>query len=153
MLAFLPRQEQESVKNNSSNTSTALNNFNSSSKMTLFVRSKKVAVMSKTVLTPVYVNGLVGPKISKRIVIYENVLDQEQKVALENSAALARNLGIELEVRDIARQMIFARIISLLFRDKLVVRTPSVSFAGEAISSLVSASYAKNVPGNYRVSN
>ena len=66
---------------------------------------------------------------------------------------IAKNLGIELEVRDIARQKILARIISLLFRDKLVVRTPSVSFAGEAISSLVSASYAKRVPGNYRVSN
>jgi len=112
--------------------------------MTLFVRSKKVAVASKSVTIPAYVNAFAGSnKISKRITIYENILDEEQKDAVENSAALAKNLGIELEVKDVARLRIFSRIIGSIFRDKFATRTPSVSFAGEAITSLIGAGYVK----------
>ncbi len=152
MQALISHEEQQSVNSNGPDTQSALKNVNSRSKMTLFVRSKKVAVASKTVTIPVYVNALSGSnKVSKRITIYENVLDEEQKDALENSAALAKSLGIELEVRDVATFRIFTRIISSIFRDKFVTRTPSVSFAGEAITSLVSASHPIAVPRNYKV--
>ena len=117
MQAFISREEQRSIDSDRPDSRTALKSSNSCGKMTLFVRSKKVAVASKSVTIPAYVNAFAGSsKISKRITIYENVLDEEQKDAVENSAALAKSLGIELEVKDVARLRIFIRIISRIFR-------------------------------------
>ncbi|MGI0078864.1 MAG: hypothetical protein ACRECH_04510 [Nitrososphaerales archaeon] len=117
-------------------TPHALNNGRNNGKMTVFVRSKKVLVTTKMVnLSPGF-NGLVppSPSVAKRISIYENVLDQDQKAVLENSVTLARSLGVELEVKDVARIGVFNRFLDLIFRNKLPSKTPSVSFEGSVIS-------------------
>ncbi|MDA4111735.1 MAG: hypothetical protein OK439_04300, partial [Thaumarchaeota archaeon] len=143
---FISRDELRSVKSNELDIATALKSFSSGSKMMLFIRSKKVAVASEIVSISVFISARANPtKVSRRITIYENVLDQEQKDAVENSASLAKSLGVELEIRDVAKLRILSRIINSIFRDKLVARTPSVSFTGGAITSLVSASYAKEL--------
>jgi hypothetical protein len=153
MQTFIYPEDRRRVNRNQPITQTALKNHASCSKMTLFVRSRKVAVANKTVTFPAYVNALAGfGKVPKRVTIYENVLDEEQTNALENSAALAKSLGIELEVRDVARLSIFTRITRSILRDRISVRIPSVSFAGEVITSLANGSYSNDLMGNYRVS-
>lgn len=112
-----------------------------SEKMTIFVRSKRVCVASKNVYLSTFQGNHIGSNLStraKRVAIYENVLDDEQKEALENSKALANSLGVKLEVRDLARTSVFRKLFDLIGRSRFAPKTPSLSFYGKTIALLAS---------------
>ena len=115
---------------------SALNARGRHGKMTVFIKSKRVLVTTKIVNLPPSFSGLVPTFSSgvKRLSIYENLLDEDQKAVVENSVELAKSLGLELEVKDVAMLSIFARFLGLLRGSRLPARTPSVSFEGSAIA-------------------
>jgi hypothetical protein len=121
----------------------ALNVFESArhGKMTIFIRSKRVCVGSEIVRVPFFVSGVASnvSYSSRRVAVYENVLDGEQKEALQNSKALAQTFGIELEIKDLAISNVFSRLLSSI-RGKVPTKTPSVSVAGEALTLLAKGS-------------
>lgn len=105
--------------------------------ITLFIRSKKVAKDTKIIRTPVFVAGTTQMSESaKRVVIYENVLDADQKAMLENSKALAQNLRVTLVVKDLAKLNLIERLLGLISRRK--INSPFLSLDENAISVLIS---------------
>jgi hypothetical protein len=143
MQTMIRPEESERVQINEG--TNALNGFESpgKGKMTIFVRSKRVYVESKIVTFPSFAGGL-GFNLSylaKRVAVYESVLDQDQREAVENSQALARSLGVKLEVKDVGRSNILGRLLGFILGAKIPSKTPSVSVSGDILYLL-----AKNAP-------
>ena len=85
-------------------------------------------------------NGVVPGFQTRRAVIYESVLDDEHRRAIEEGDRLACNLGLELEVIDQSRFGLFRRVLSSLGRDGsgnvgVVVSPP---LAGRPVNSSLS---------------
>jgi hypothetical protein len=113
-------------------------------RITVFVQSKRVYVDTRVLSLPSFAGSGLGSNLAyqtRRVVVYEDVLDQEQREALEDSEALARSLGVELEVKDIGKSSVFTRILNYILRAKVPSKTPSISVSGEALFLL-----AKNLP-------
>lgn len=111
-----------------------------SGKMVLYVRTKRVHVASRIVELPAI--ATLGSNItsrSKRVAIYEYLLNEDERAAVQNYTALARSLGIQLEIKDLAKIGILGRLLGVVFRNKLVSKTPSVSLVGEATRLLPNA--------------
>src|SRR5579863_8823850 len=118
-------------------------------KITLYVRSRTVNACSQVVSLPLFTGGLSGSGIvygTERVVIQENVLGKEDKEALENYKAVARNLGVKLEVKDLGQANVFTRLLNFLGAGKAPRNTPSVSVAGEALQ-LLTMRTSEKVPG------
>lgn len=130
------RPEAEGERNQTGNGGNALNTRSyQCGKMTIFVHSKRAFVDFRVVSIPLF-SGIPGTHLtyeSRRVAVYENVLDEEQKEALENYEALAKSLGIKLEVKDLARSNVFSRLLNSIMGAKLPSKTPSVSLSGEAL--------------------
>lgn len=114
----------------------ALTQHAKSGKMTVYVRSKRTLISSRIVTPPAVFSGLApsSPSAAKHVVLYENVIDEEQKTVLENTIALARSLDVELEVKDVATLGRFTRFLGMVLGSKLPSRTPSLSFEGDVIA-------------------
>ena len=115
------------------------------SKITLFVRSRKVAIERRIISVPFYTGGVATHTIfqPKPVVVYENVLDQEQEEALESAKSLAHSLGMRLEVKDISKLGLVSRLFDRVFPSK----APFLSFGDKEIGSvmtLVSGRYSSN---------
>ena len=115
---------------------TALNQTLRSGKVTVYVKSKKMVVASRTVTFPAVYSGLglSSPSGAKQVTFYENVLDEEQETLVRNSIALANSLGVHLELKDVAKFGRFTRFLALVLGERLPSRTPSMSFEGDAIA-------------------
>ncbi len=130
-------EQEESGPLKSGKDHSGLVGFESSEggRIRIFVRSRRVCVESKIVSFPSFAGGL-GSNLSyqpRRVAVYEDVLDQEQKEALENCLALARSLGVKLEVKDVGRSNIFGRLLNFVLGTKVPSQTPSVSVSGKAV--------------------
>ncbi len=111
-------------------------------KITLYVRTHKRYVRINEIMVPTTEGLAFGARpifASKRLFVYEDVIDEEQQEILENYRSLAKGLGIVLEVRHSARYGALRKFLALILRRRLASKAPSVSIDGEAISLLASS--------------
>jgi len=110
-----------------------------SMKMILFVRSRRKCVSDNSFRLAVPMSGT-RPDFtyqSNRILIYEDVLDENQEKALENAKSLARLLGLVLEVKDLSKPGFWGRLLGLGFRNsRFEPPTPSITIPSQFVSSL-----------------
>jgi len=133
-----PEEERTQYANSQSPVSTR-KDPRASGKVTFVVKSKRVCVANQVLSVPV-VDRRFGSitTFTERVVVYEDVLDEEQSEALEKARVLANSLGIKLEVKDISKRGILSRFLGLILRNDLDQGTLVLSFAGKTIESLVS---------------
>jgi hypothetical protein len=140
------RPEEDGERNQTGNGGNAVNTKSyQRGKITIFVHSKRAFVDFRVVRIPLF-SGIPGTHLayeSKRVAVYENVLDDGQKEALENYEALAKSLGIELEVKDLARSNVFIRLLNSIMGTKFPSKTPSVSLSCEALYRLTKGGMPK----------
>lgn len=87
-------------------------------KIRVFVRSCKVPARTIEVSDPVY--GPWGVRIGtkrSRMFLYEYVLNEEHKRAIEEGHRVSCNLGLDLEVVDVTKRGLLGRLLSLLGRN------------------------------------
>lgn len=104
-------------------------------RMTIFVRRERVYVNTRVFGFPSFVSGF-GYNLStmpKRVAVFEDVLDHKQREALEDAEALAQNLGVKLEIKDIGKFSIFRRIANYFLGIKVPSTVPTVSVSGETV--------------------
>ncbi len=77
----------------------------------LVVRSQKTPLRIENVTVPM--PNAVDPRMNgtKRVVIYDYVLDQEQRYVLEETRQLAERHGLQLHVIDLTREALARRIL------------------------------------------
>jgi hypothetical protein len=93
-------------------------------KVKVVVRSRKVPLRTVEFAThPIFPVGTYSTPVSspwnsglrrERVVVYESVLDDEQRRAIDEGQRLARNLGLELEVVDESKFGLLKRVRSSL---------------------------------------
>ena len=107
-------------------------------KMTLYVRSKRTWTTTRSIPIVDFANALIhsGSGYS-RVLIYNDILDDDQREAIRRCEALTRILGIKLVVKDLSRSSRLARFArAALGHFEGVNETPSVSFDSRAIIAL-----------------
>ena len=113
----------------------------SEGKVRVIVRSKKVPARIVDVSTPAFTpSGVYLGAQKDRHVVYDTVLDDEHRRAIEEGRRLSFNLGLELEVVDAAKG-VMGRVLSALGRGTphgpvVVVSSPSSGYKPEASSEL-----------------
>lgn len=96
--------------------------MSSSGKVKVVVRSRRVPVRTVEFAThPIMPVGTYSTPVGnlsssvlrrERVVVYESVLDEDQRRAVDEGHRLACNLGLELEVIDESKRSIFKRLWS-----------------------------------------
>jgi hypothetical protein len=81
-------------------------------KMQLVIKSEKVRRFIEFEVPLMTSRGMVGVE-KKRAIVYDYVLDETQKLALNEARELARERGLALKVTDLSRQGFLRRIIAL----------------------------------------
>ena len=89
--------------------------MSSSGKVRVVVRSRQVPVRTVDFTEPVYsASGVLLWTKKNTRVLYDTVLDEEHKRAIEEGHKLSHKLGLELEVVDASKGGIFRRLLSSL---------------------------------------
>lgn len=93
-------------------------------KVRVEVKSRRVPVRTVEFVThPILPIGTIstsvgsfsGPGLRReRVVVYESVLDEEQRRAIDEGHRLACNLGLELEVVDKSKSSLLGRLLSFV---------------------------------------
>jgi len=109
----------------------------SDGKIRVIVRSRKVPSRTFDFSEPIYSPfGIPMGTRSNRLVVYDYVLDEEHRRAVEEGRRLACNLGLELEVIDRSKSGLFGRMFSSLgsrsARKLIMVVTPALEARREA---------------------
>jgi hypothetical protein len=89
----------------------------SGGKVQVVVRSRRVPTGTVDVREPVYsgsASGILVCTRSNRIVLYDYVLDEDHKRAIEEGRRLSRRLGLELVVVDVSKQGVLRRMLTSL---------------------------------------
>jgi len=87
-------------------------------KIRVTVRSRKVPSRTVDFTEPVYsTSGVLMGTRSNRLIIYDDVLDEAQRKAIEEGRKLSCTLGLDLEVIDRSNASLFSRVLSRLSRD------------------------------------
>ena len=102
---------------------------NSASNIRVLVRSRRVPVITSD-NTPQVLP--IGPLVlltssKRRIVAHENVLDDYQERVLESVRRFARNNGMKVEVKDVAKENILRRLLRRIMGqriDRIAVSVP-----------------------------
>jgi hypothetical protein len=106
----------------------------------------KVIVRSRKVLTDIVYGPVtefrtlasqgLSPKadVCTRRLIYEQVLDDEQKEIVQHARSLANELGLELDIMDLGKQNFLHRILSRVTAHGM--KLPSVLMPGDVIGAL-----------------
>jgi hypothetical protein len=105
-------------------------------KITIYVRSKRVYVDTKLLSVPSFSGGGIWSALayqSTRVTVCEDILDEKQREELENYKALARSLGVKLEIKDIGKSNVFTRFLNFIVGSKVPSNIPSVSVSGDAV--------------------
>lgn len=88
-----------------------------SGKVRVIVKSQKVPSGTFELATPEFApSGILLGMRKRNIVLYDFVLDDEQRKALEEGYKLSRTLGLNLEVVDRTRSGVRGRVLSSLGR-------------------------------------
>ena len=84
-------------------------------KVQVVVRSRRVPIGIGYHTEPVYsTSGVLVGSRPTRFVLFGTMLDEEYRRAIDEGQRLSRNLGLDLEVVDSAKNGVFARILSSL---------------------------------------
>ncbi|GEM_PF-4506336 len=84
-------------------------------KIRVIVRSRKVPSRTFDFSEPLYSPlGIPMGTKSSRLVVYDYVLDEQHRKAVEEGQRLACNLGLELEVIDRSKSGLLGRVLSSL---------------------------------------
>jgi hypothetical protein len=89
----------------------------SEGKVQVVVRSRRVPTGTVDVRQPVYsgsASGILTCTRSNRIVLYDYVLDEDHKRAIEEGRRISRRLGLELVVVDVSKHGVLRRMLSSL---------------------------------------
>ena len=111
----------------------------------LLVHTTRKCVGERRISVPVFGGPTLGTLPSfetRRVAIYENVLDEGEHEVVENYQFLASALGIRLEVVDLGTFGILWKILGRLLRTGSTHRTTTVEISGEAIDLLAKISGA-----------
>ena len=83
------------------------------SNIKVFVKSKRVPITTSDTTPQVLPIGssLLLTSSKRSIVIYENVLDDYQEMVLESVKRFARNSGIQVEIKDVAKENILKQLL------------------------------------------
>jgi len=96
--------------------------MNPEGKVRVVVRSRRVPTGTVDFREPIYSGStaglLVGARVS-RLVLYNNILDERHRKAIEEGNRISQSLGLQLEVVDASRQGILRRMLSSLGRHRL----------------------------------
>ena len=112
-------------------------------KVQVVVRSRRVPVGVVYRAEPVYSTSgvLLGSRPSS-LVLFGTTLDEEYRRAIDEGQKLSRNLGLDLEIVDSAKNGFFGRILSSLGLSgpgrPIVMVGPIASEAGECLSESLS---------------
>jgi hypothetical protein len=80
----------------------------------IYVKSKRVAVRS--VIIEQYAGSIIGhERVAKRIVEYEDELDETQKAMVECAKDLAAVAGFTLKILDVSKQSKIKKILGRVF--------------------------------------
>ena len=101
----------------------------SESNIRVLVRSRRVPVVTcDNTLQVLPIGSLVLLTSSKRrIIAHENVLDDYQEIVLESVRRFARNNGMQVEVKDVAKENILKRLLRRIMVqriDRIAVSVP-----------------------------
>jgi hypothetical protein len=84
-------------------------------KVRVIVRSRKVPSRTIDLTEPVYsTSGMLMGTRRNRLVVYEDVLDDAHKKAIEEGRRLSCDLGLELEVVDRSKAGLFRRLLTTM---------------------------------------
>jgi hypothetical protein len=86
-------------------------------KVRVVVRSRRVPTDTVDFHAPIYsgsTSGILMGSRRKRIVLYDYVLNEDHKRAIEEASNISRRLGLELEVVDASKQGILGRVLTSL---------------------------------------
>jgi hypothetical protein len=89
----------------------------SDGKVQVVVRSRRVPVRTVDSVVPAIIGAgflIYRNPPSERAVIYESVLDDEHRRAIEEGQRVANNLGLELQVVDLSKLGFLRRVLSSL---------------------------------------
>jgi len=113
-------------------------------KVRVFVRSRKIPARIVDVRTPVFSPSGIYVGIARdRHIVYETVLDEEHRKAIDEGRRLSCNLGLELEVVDRAKSGPFRRALSLLVGEGsplINVQAPPTAMGNQGASHTLTAS-------------
>jgi len=81
----------------------------------IVVRSRKVPARVIEFQRPILLSSGLAVQSTERRLVYESILDDSQREALEEARRLSRDLGLELEVVDTAKANSIWRTLSRFF--------------------------------------
>jgi hypothetical protein len=122
------REESRRTESDEREYRSALNGKTMTGKITVFIKSRRKVVTTNTIVLPQQANRLspVEFSVPRQIVVYERVLDDDQKAVLDMSIELAKSMGMELEVKDEGKRSI-SRLLGFV-GTRSWPKAPSVSF-------------------------
>jgi len=85
----------------------------SAGKVRVVVRSRKIPTSIIDLSEPIYsTSGILMGTRKNTVVLYDYVLDDDHRRAIQEGQRLSCNLGLELEVVDVSKGGIFRRVLS-----------------------------------------